>query len=81
MAANQDKTSTLQIDFPKGDFISGDGSESLPAETKPTRAQGAKGTKGGKGDAEHAAAARRRRRQHESLSDERRPLIPERDAP
>jgi hypothetical protein len=51
MVANQDKTSTLQIDFPKGDFISGDGSETLPAETRPTRApgKGPKGAKGGKG--------------------------------
>jgi hypothetical protein len=51
MSANQDKTSTLQIDFPKGDFISGDGSETLPAETKPTRALGRvpKTGKGGKG--------------------------------
>ena len=48
MSANQDKSSTLQIDFPKGDFISGDGSESLPSETKPTRALG-KVPKAGKG--------------------------------
>jgi hypothetical protein len=40
MTANPDKSSTLQIDFPKGNFISGDGSESLPSETKPTRALG-----------------------------------------
>jgi hypothetical protein len=54
LSDNQDKSSTLQIDFPKGDFISGDGSESLPSETKPTRAlgrvpKGAKGTKGQNG--------------------------------
>lgn len=47
MNANQDKTSTLQIDFAKGDFLSGDGSESLPAESKP-RALG-KGAKAPKG--------------------------------
>ncbi|MBC7051920.1 hypothetical protein G6O46_23185, partial [Salmonella enterica subsp. enterica serovar Enteritidis] len=29
---NQDKTSTLQIEFPKGDFITGDGNEKLPSE-------------------------------------------------
>ncbi|HSO34661.1 MAG TPA: hypothetical protein VLT33_19135 [Labilithrix sp.] len=34
---NQDKTSTLTIDFPKGDFIAGDGSERLPSEQPPTR--------------------------------------------
>jgi hypothetical protein len=47
MNANQDKSSTLQIDFPKGDFLSGNGSETLPAESKP-RALGKvpKGTKG-----------------------------------
>ena len=45
--ANQDKTSTLQIDFPKGDFLSGDGSESLPAEQKPRAlGKGVRGTKG-----------------------------------
>lgn len=50
MTSNQDKTSTLQIDFPKGDFLTGDGSESLPAETKPGRALGrVKTGKGGKG--------------------------------
>ena len=51
MTANQDKTSTLQIDFAKGEFLTGDGSESLPSETKPTRALGKvpKGTKAGKG--------------------------------
>ena len=54
LSDNQDKSSTLQIDFPKGDFISGDGSEPLPSETKPTRAlgrvpKGAKGTKGQNG--------------------------------
>jgi len=51
MTANQDKSSTLQIDFAKGDFLTGDGSESLPSETKPTRALGKvpKGTKAGKG--------------------------------
>jgi hypothetical protein len=50
MTSNQDKTSTLQIDFPKGEFLTGDGSESLPAEAKPNRALGKvpKG-KGGKG--------------------------------
>jgi hypothetical protein len=37
---NQDRSATLQVDFPKGDFINGDGSESLPSETKPTRALG-----------------------------------------
>jgi hypothetical protein len=48
-SGNQDKSSTLQIDFPKGDFISGDGSESIPSETKPTRALGRvpKGAQGG----------------------------------
>jgi hypothetical protein len=45
---NQDKTATLQIDFPKGDFITGDGSESLPSETRPKgkRAKGQKGQGG-----------------------------------
>ena len=37
VADNQDKSSTLQIDFAKGDFITGDGSESLPSERPPTR--------------------------------------------
>jgi len=47
LTENPDKTSTLQIDFPKGDFITGDGSESLPSETRPKRAgKGAKGQKG-----------------------------------
>jgi hypothetical protein len=45
---NADKTSTLQIDFPKGDFITGDGSESLPPEARPNRALGRVG-KGKKG--------------------------------
>jgi hypothetical protein len=51
LSDNQDRSSTLQIDFPKGDFITGDGSASLPPETKPTRALGRvpKGAKGGKG--------------------------------
>lgn len=50
VADNTDKTSTLQIDFPKGDFLVGDGNERLPAEQPP-----GKGTKrssanaGGKG--------------------------------
>ncbi len=47
MNANQDKTSTLQIEFAKGDFLSGDGSEGLPAESKP-RALG-RGSKAPKG--------------------------------
>ena len=34
---NTDKTSTLTIDFPKGDFLAGDGSERLPAEPSPAR--------------------------------------------
>lgn len=46
---NQDKTSTLQIDFPKGDFISGDGSEALPAAARP--APGRRGARGAKGAA------------------------------
>jgi hypothetical protein len=33
---NQDKTSTLQIDFPKGDFVT-DGSERLPSEERPEK--------------------------------------------
>ena len=33
---NQDKTSTLQIDFAKGDFAT-DGSERLPSEERPTK--------------------------------------------
>jgi hypothetical protein len=47
---NQDKTSTLQIDFAKGDFLTGDGSEALPSESRP-KALGRtpKGTKGNKG--------------------------------
>ena len=44
LTENADKTSTLQIDFPKGDFINGDGSESLPQEARPNRA--GKGKKG-----------------------------------
>jgi hypothetical protein len=50
---NQDKTSTLQIDFPKGDFITGDGSESLPSESRGKaggRAKGAKGSGAGRGN-------------------------------
>ena len=35
---NQDKTSTLRIDFAKGDFITGDGSEALPSEPRPAKA-------------------------------------------
>ena len=35
-----DKSATLQIDFPKGDFITGDGSETLPPTTKPNLALG-----------------------------------------
>ena len=34
---NQDKTSTLTIDFAKGDFITGDGRETLPSETPPSK--------------------------------------------
>jgi hypothetical protein len=34
---NQDKTSTLMIDFSKGDFITGNGDERLPSEERPTR--------------------------------------------
>ena len=37
VAENAGKTSTLQIDFPKGDFLVGDGSERLPAEQPPGR--------------------------------------------
>jgi hypothetical protein len=51
---NQDKTATLQIDFAKGDFISGDGSERLPSE-QPARAHG-KVQKRGKGGAQPAPA-------------------------
>lgn len=40
MNENQDKTSTLQIDFPKGDFIKGDGSERLPGEAARPNARG-----------------------------------------
>lgn len=46
---NQDKTATLQIDFPKGDFLRGDGSETLPsAAARPGVGSGrsARGTKG-----------------------------------
>ena len=46
---NQDRSATLQIDFPKGDFINGDGSESLPSETRPTRGQGRGKGKGQRG--------------------------------
>jgi len=38
---NTDKTSTLTIDFPKGDFLAGDGNEDRPAQPSPAR-----GTKG-----------------------------------
>jgi hypothetical protein len=48
MSENQDKTSTLQIDFAKGDFTTGD--DSLPADVKspppPRRGQGRKGSRG-----------------------------------
>jgi hypothetical protein len=46
---NPDKTSTLQIDFAKGDFLPGDGSEALPsaAAGKPGAARrGARGANG-----------------------------------
>jgi hypothetical protein len=49
---NQDKTSTLMIDFAKGDFITGDSSELLPGEQRPargTRRSGKGGTKGAEG--------------------------------
>jgi hypothetical protein len=46
---NQDKSATLQIDFPKGDFINGDGNESLPSETRPTRGSGRGKGKGQRG--------------------------------
>jgi hypothetical protein len=49
LTANQDRSATLQIDFPKGDFINGDGSESLPSETRPTRDQGRGKGKGQRG--------------------------------
>ncbi|MDB5216404.1 MAG: hypothetical protein JWO86_4331 [Myxococcaceae bacterium] len=50
LSDNQDKSSTLQIDFPKGDFLTGDGSATLPSETPPTRALGrVPKTKGQKG--------------------------------
>lgn len=39
---NQDKTSTLTIDFPKGDFLSGDGNERLPSEQPPRAAKASK---------------------------------------
>jgi hypothetical protein len=52
---NQDKTSTLQIEFAKGDFISGDGSEKLPSE-QPAKAPG-KGQKRGKRGAQPAPGA------------------------
>ncbi len=52
---NQDKTSTLVVDFAKGDFITGDGSESLPSESRLQRGtkRGAKGANGARtpGDA------------------------------
>jgi hypothetical protein len=39
LTTNADKSATLMIDFAKGDFIPGDGSEVLPAEaTRDTRA-------------------------------------------
>jgi hypothetical protein len=47
---NQDKTATLQIDFPKGDFLNGAGNDSLPPEARPNRALGRAGKgKGNKG--------------------------------
>ena len=41
------KTAALQIDFPKGDFISGDGTETLPAQARPvpTIGRGKKGAR------------------------------------
>ncbi|MDB4937332.1 MAG: hypothetical protein JWP87_4304 [Labilithrix sp.] len=50
VSENPDKTSTLQIDFPKGDFISGDGSESLPSERPKALGRVPKGAKGNKGN-------------------------------
>lgn len=46
---NQDRSATLQIDFPKGDFINGDGNESLPSETRPAPGQGRGKGKGRRG--------------------------------
>ena len=46
---NHDKTATLQIDFPKGDFLKGDGSEALPPSAKPGVALGRRGARGTKG--------------------------------
>lgn len=43
LQANQDKSATLQIDFAKGDFLSGDGRDVLPREPGPrTRRRGAR---------------------------------------
>lgn len=56
---NQDHTSTLQIDFPKGDFLGDgtrDGSDSLPREAAPPRALG-RTKKGGKAAPPPAAPA------------------------
>ena len=71
LAANQDKTSTLQIDFPKGDFISGDGSETPALRDEADARQGDEGHEGREG----RRRARRRRpptttTTDESLSDE-----------
>jgi hypothetical protein len=42
MQDNQDKTATLQIELPKGEFLAGDGSESLP-QVAPARTNAALG--------------------------------------
>lgn len=49
MQDTPDKSSTLQIDFAKGDFLTGNGSENLPPTTKPNLALGKvpRGKKGG----------------------------------
>ena len=46
LSPNPDKTSTLQIDFAKGDFITGDGSELLPSERRPEKGLGRAGRRG-----------------------------------
>jgi hypothetical protein len=52
---NQDKTSTLMIDFAKGDFITGDGTERVPSEERPAgRVQGRKRSAKGAPDGRQA---------------------------
>ena len=48
MTSNADKTSTLQIDFAKGDFITGDGNETIPRDAANVKEPRRRRVKGGR---------------------------------